>query len=193
MAKLIFITGGSASGKTTVANNIVEELGDKITLISQDMFYKPTQSNDTNYDIPSAFDWELQLQVFEDLRNGKPTKVPVYSFEKHDRIGWETIVPKDTVIFEGLFTFWNFDLTAMADLQIFVDTPSDTRLARRLKRDVNERGRDPLMVIERWQKDVQPSFLKYIHIMKEHADIIIPWSKVNKKSVRVILAAVEDI
>lgn len=193
MAKLIFVTGGSASGKTTIAKNIAESLGDSATLISQDMFYKPTKSNETNYDIPSAFDWDLQIEVFKKLSRGEEVEIPHYSFELHDRDGVTKIKPSSVIIFEGLFTFWNHELTKLADFQIFVDTPSDTRLARRLLRDVKDRNRDPIEVIERWQKDVQPSFLKYISEMKAHADIIIPWIKVKEKSIGALLSIIKGL
>ena len=193
MAKLIFVTGGSASGKTTIANDMKASLGDSATLISQDMFYKPTKSHDTNYDIPSAFDWEMQRDVFKKLGNGEEVEIPVYSFKDHDRIGHTKITPADIVIFEGLFTFWDDKLSSLADFQIFIDTPSDTRLARRIKRDVEERGRDPLDIVKRWQEDVQPSFKKYINTMKSKADIIVPWEKVKEKAISALISVVKGI
>ena len=193
MAKLIFVTGGSASGKTTIAKNIKEALGDSAVLISQDMFYKSTSSNKTNYDEPEAFDWKLQKEVFNDIKSKKEVKIPIYSFEEHRRVGETSIKPAEVIIFEGLFTFWDEELANLADFQIFVDTPSDTRLARRLKRDISERGRDPVDVLERWQNDVQPSFLKYINVMKEHADIIVPWTKVKEKAVSALLSAIRGL
>lgn len=193
MSKIIFVTGGSASGKTTIAKNIKEALGEDAILISQDMFYIPTKSDDTNYDIPSAFDWKLQNEVFKKIQNGESVEIPIYCFEKHDRIGTTKIQSHDIIIFEGLFTFWDDELIEKADFQIFVDTPSDTRLARRLIRDVKERGRDPLQVINRWQNDVQPSFLKYINEMRSKADIIVPWIKVREKTLSALIFAIRGI
>ena len=193
MPKLIFVTGGSASGKTTIANQLKESLGDSAILLSQDMFYKDSASSETNFDIPAAFDWELQEQVFEKLKLGEEIEVPIYSFEEHKRVGSKTITPKEIVIFEGLFTFWDHKIAKFADLQIFVDTPSDTRLARRIIRDVEERKRDPLEVIKRWQSDVQPSFIKYVNVMKKYADIIIPWEKAKDKSLFALISAIKAL
>ncbi len=105
MAKLILITGGSSSGKTTVARNVKEALGEKALFLSQDMFYKPQKTPMKNYDVPEAFDWDLQHQVIRSLKGGKKTNVPIYSFEKNDRIGWKTVNPKSIIVFEGLFSF----------------------------------------------------------------------------------------
>ena len=191
MAKLIFITGGSASGKTTIAKSMKDAFGNSATLISQDMFYIPTRSDDTNYDIPEAFDWKLQEEILTKLSNNMDVEIPIYSFEKHDRIGFQKVNATEVIIFEGLFTFWDEIVANLADFQIFVDTPSDTRLARRIMRDVEERGRDPIEVINRWQKDVQPSFLKYVDTMKKHADLIIPWEKVKNKAMFALISTIK--
>lgn len=193
MAKIIFITGGSASGKTTVANHLKESLGSDAVLLSQDMFYKPTKDCKTNYDIPSAFDWDLQHKVIEALRKGKTIEVPQYSFEKHDVVGTRTIKPSNIVVFEGLFVFLDEELRSKSDLLIYVDTPSDTRLARRLSRDIKERGRKPLEIIERWLKDVQPSYIEFIHPMKRRADIILPWEQAKEKGLTTLISAIKDI
>lgn len=193
MPKLIFVTGGSASGKTTIANQLKESLNDRAVLLSQDMFYKEVGSADENFDVPSAFDWELQEKVFEKLKQNKAVKVPIYCFEKYKRIGYSKIVPKDIIIFEGLFTFWDHKIAKHADFQIFVDTPSDTRLARRIVRDIKERNRDPLKIIERWQNDVQPSFIKYVSTMKKYADIIIPWEQSKDKSIFALLSTIKAL
>ena len=193
MSKILFVTGGSASGKTTISQNIKKALGDRATLISQDMFYIPTKSDKANYDIPQAFDWDLQKQILNELKKNREVSIPIYSFEEHDRVGSIKVRPSEIIIFEGLFTFWDYELTKLADFQIFVDTPSDTRLARRLKRDIEERGRETIEVITRWQKDVQPSFVKYIKTMKKHADIIVPWTKVKSKAVSALITIIQNI
>lgn len=192
MTKLVFITGGSASGKTSLANHLRDTIGNSVTLISQDMFYKPTKSDETNYDLPTAFDWELQKQVFNDLKEGKDVKVPVYDFATHDRIGETHVKAGEVVIFEGLFTFFDQEMLKNADLKIYVDTPSDTRLARRILRDIKERGRNLDDVIQRWQRDVQPSFTKYISINKYEADLIIPWQKVSSQGVNSIVSTIHS-
>ena len=192
MTKIVFITGGSASGKTSLAEQIKKSIGDSATIISQDRFYKSTSDEKTNYDIPSAFDWELQHKVFNDLKQGKDVTVPIYDYTIHARNGEETIKAGEVIIFEGLFTFHDQELTKLADLKIYVDTPSDTRLARRILRDINERKRDINEVINRWEKDVQSSFIKYISPLKYRADLIIPWQKVSTKGIETVIATIHS-
>lgn len=191
MAKLILITGGSASGKTTVAESIKETLGDDALLISQDNFYKAKGSPETNYDKPNAFDFEIQNKVITELLNDNSAELPIYDFSKHARVGYKKIEPKEFVIFEGLFSFESKLLTDNALFKIFVDTPADTRLARRALRDVKKRGRKLENVVERWIRDVQPSYKTYISKQKKHSDIIIPWSAINKKSIQVVISALQ--
>lgn len=193
MPKLILITGGSSSGKTTVAKNVKEALGENAILISQDMFYKPQNKSGDNYDTPSAFDWETQHKVIKSLKEGKRIKGPIYSFHKNDRTGWEMLEPAKIIIFEGLFSFWDDEICKEADLQIFVDTPSDTRLSRRLVRDIKHRGREPLGVIEVWLKNVAPAYNRYIKPMKRRADLILPWEKVGNKGLSTLIVALHDM
>lgn len=193
MSKLIFVTGGSASGKTTIASQLQRSLGENALLLSQDMFYKEVGSSDENFDVPDAFDWELQEAIIEKLKKGEDVEIPIYSFEEYRRTGYEIVKAKPVIIFEGLFTFWDHKIAKYADLQIFVDTPSDTRLARRLIRDVTERKRDAIEVIQRWQNDVQPSFLKYVDSMKKYADIIVPWEKAKDKSIFALISTIKAL
>ncbi len=190
---MIFITGGSASGKTTLALRFKKHFGDKAVLISQDSFYKPTRNPETNYDIPTAFDFELQQKVLDDLKKGKSVKIPNYNYELHDVDGYTDVEPKEILIFEGLFTLHDPDVRALADLSIFVSTPADTRLARRILRDVEERGRSVSDVTTRWIEDVQPAYMKHIVRMKKKADIIVPWSSVNEKAVDALLITLTHI
>jgi len=149
MAKLILITGGSASGKTTVAESIKEALGNDAVLISQDNFYKAIGSQDTNYDVPEAFDFELQDEILTKLFNDEEIDLPTYDFAKHSRTGSVKVKPKEYIVFEGLFTLRSKSLCDKSLFKIFVDTPADTRLARRAKRDVSQRGRKLDDVLDR--------------------------------------------
>lgn len=193
MYKIILVSGGSASGKTTVAKELKNKYKGEAILISQDVFYKAQGSPETNYDLPEAFDFELQNQIFNDLRNGKEVDLPVYSFADHKRIGTKKVKPTKLIIFEGLFTLHDKEFRDKADFRIFVDTPSDTRLARRVKRDVNERGRDVNAVLDRWINTVQPSFEEFISKHKRNVDIIIPWSQVKDKAIQSLVATFTDI
>ena len=193
MIKKIFITGGSASGKTFLANKLKETLGYKAIIISQDSFYKSTNSPDANFDLPSALDMSLQKEIMKNIKEGDDIEIPTYDFEKHDVSGKEKITIPEVVIFEGLFVLYDEELKSCADLTVFVDTPADTRFARRIKRDTKERGRDLNSIIERWITDVQPSYLKYIEPSRNTSDVIIPWSSINSRSVKLVLASIADI
>ena len=140
--EIVLIAGGSASGKTTVAEALRNLMPEEILLITQDSFYLPVGSESTNYDTPKAFDFELQNEVITKLANGEPAEIPVYDFVTHSRTGTRTVEPKSIIILEGLFAFHNNEMFNMAELKIFVDTPADKRLARRILRDTKERGRE---------------------------------------------------
>ena len=191
--KIVLIAGGSASGKTTVANALKELMQDDILLITQDSFYLPEGTVNTNYDTPKAFDFELQNEVLEKLSKGEEADVPIYDFAQHKRVGTKTIQPKPIIIFEGLFAFHNNDLFNMSEMKIFVDTPADKRLARRILRDIKERGREIEDIITRWQRDVQPAYLKHISRKKHVADIIIPWSETKDKALSSVIALFSNI
>lgn len=192
-AKVIFITGGSASGKTTLANQMKTSFGKDALLISQDVFYKPSGTSDTNFDIPSAFDFDLQRKVLLNLINLQDDNVPIYDYSLHDRVGEKKIKAAPILIFEGLFTFFDKNLLDLADLKIFVDTPADTRLGRRIMRDVVERGRDVKEVISRWTKDVQPSYRQYISHEKQFADMIIPWTVINIRATDFLVSTITNL
>lgn len=191
--KLILITGGSASGKTHLAKELAKHFGSRAIFLSQDSFYKPGGGHDRNYDEPAAFDFEKQKQVLKELLDNKETTLPVYDFAKHDVVGSTPIKPAEYIIFEGLFTFYDYELSKLADFKIFVDTPADTRLARRIMRDVKERGRDVEEVINRWLKDVQPSYREFISPMKRYADVIIPWHKLKERAIKSIVVTISHL
>lgn len=193
MSKLILITGGSASGKTHLAKELSKHFGDKAVFVSQDSFYKPGGNSERNYDEPAAFDFEKQLECLTNLIEGKDTDVPVYDFAKHDVVGTTTIKAAEYIIFEGLFTFYDYNLAKLADFKIFVDTPADTRLARRVVRDVQERGRDVQEVVDRWLKDVQPSYNTYISPMRKYADIVVPWHKLKARTIKSIVVTITHL
>lgn len=193
MVRVIFITGGSASGKTTLAVQLQKALGVSGQLISQDMFYKPTRDPKTNYDIPGAFDFDEQYRVLLALTKRQKVSIPVYDFNLHDRVGETELKPTDVIIFEGLFAFHHKDSLKLADLKIFVDTPDDTRLGRRIMRDVYDRKRELRDVIKRWNEDVQPSYRKYISLTRYEADLIIPWTTINHRAIGFLLSTIAEL
>uniref|UniRef100_A0A674D9Z8 Uridine-cytidine kinase n=1 Tax=Salmo trutta TaxID=8032 RepID=A0A674D9Z8_SALTR len=183
-AFVIGLCGGSASGKTTVANKIIEALDVPwVVLLSMDSFYKVltkdeqelAAKNEYNFDHPEAFDFELLVTVLRKLKKGKSIKVPVYDFTSHcRRKEWKTVYGANVVIFEGILAFANKELLKLLDMKVFVDTDSDIRLVRRLKRDISERGRDISGVIKQYNKFVKPSFEQYIEPTVQVADIVVP-------------------
>uniref|UniRef100_A0A8C6L5W2 Uridine-cytidine kinase n=1 Tax=Nothobranchius furzeri TaxID=105023 RepID=A0A8C6L5W2_NOTFU len=183
-AFVIGLCGGSASGKTTVANKIIEALDVPwVVLLSMDSFYKVLNKeqqelaakNEYNFDHPDAFDFELLVSVLRKLKKGKSIKVPVYDFTSHSRRKeWKTVYGANVVIFEGILAFANKELLKLLDMKVFVETDSDIRLIRRLKRDVSQRGRDINGVIKQYNKFVKPSFEQYIEPTVQVADIVVP-------------------
>ncbi|XP_036405274.1 uridine-cytidine kinase-like 1 isoform X1 [Megalops cyprinoides] len=183
-AFVIGLCGGSASGKTTVANKIIEALDVPwVVLLSMDSFYKVLSKeqqelaarNEYNFDHPDAFDFELLVTVLRKLKKGKSIKVPVYDFTTHSRRKeWKTVYGANVVIFEGILAFANKELLKLLDMKVFVDTDSDIRLVRRLKRDITERGRDITGVIKQYNKFVKPAFEQYIEPTVQVADIVVP-------------------
>ncbi|XP_068565138.1 uridine-cytidine kinase-like 1 isoform X2 [Cebidichthys violaceus] len=183
-AFVIGLCGGSASGKTTVANKIIEALDVPwVVLLSMDSFYKVLNkeeqelavTNEYNFDHPDAFDFELLVNVLRKLKKGKSIKVPVYDFTSHcRRKEWKTVYGANVVIFEGILAFANKELLKLLDMKVFVDTDSDIRLVRRLKRDISQRGRNIGGIIKQYNKFVKPAFEQYIEPTVQSADIVVP-------------------
>ncbi|XP_056320320.1 uridine-cytidine kinase-like 1a [Danio aesculapii] len=183
-AFVIGLCGGSASGKTTVANKIIEALDVPwVVLLSMDSFYKVLSaeeqalaaSNDYNFDHPGAFDFELLVTTLRKLKQGKSVKIPVYDFTTHGRQKeWKNLYGASVIIFEGILSFADKELLQLMDMKIFVDTDSDIRLVRRLRRDITERGRDIEGVIKQYNKFVKPAFEQYIEPTMRLSDIVVP-------------------
>ncbi|XP_041043257.1 uridine-cytidine kinase-like 1 isoform X1 [Carcharodon carcharias] len=183
-AFVIGLCGGSSSGKTTVANKIIEALDVPwVVLLSMDSFYKVLNKEEQelaakseyNFDHPDAFDFDLIIHTLRKLKKGKSVKVPVYDFTTHSRRkDWKTVYGANVVIFEGILSFANKELLKLLDMKVFVDTDSDIRLVRRLKRDISERGRDIVGVIKQYNKFVKPAFEQYIEPTVQLSDIVVP-------------------
>jgi len=185
-AFIIGITGGSASGKTSFAERILKMLpNQRVAIVSQDNFYRgltpeeQTTAADFNFDHPNALDWEAQYNALAGLRERKRVEIPTYDYVTHTR---STVVRElwnyDVVLFEGILTFYHhpkFCLLPLFDLKIFVETDSDTRLARRVLRDTKYRGRTVESVLEQYERFVKPAYDEFIAPLKKKADVIIPW------------------
>ena len=191
---IIGIAGGTGCGKTTVVNQILNELPEgEVGVISQDSYYKDTShlSYDErvkiNFDHPRSIDFELLEQHLKELKDGKDIQQPVYSFIKHNRTG-DTILthPRKVMIVEGILILTHPELRELFDIKIFVHADSDERLIRRLKRDITERGRDLDEVLSRYQNTLKPMHQQFIEPTKEFADIIIPNNKYNTVAINIV-------
>ncbi|XP_046994792.1 uridine-cytidine kinase-like 1 isoform X1 [Schistocerca americana] len=194
---VIGICGGTASGKTTVATKIIESLDIPwVTLLSMDSFYKVLNEkqheqaarNEYNFDHPDAFDFELLINTLQRLKVGKKVEVPIYNFVTHSRENrTKTMYGANVIIFEGILTFYNAEVLKLLDMKIFVDTDADVRLARRLRRDISQRGRDLEGVLKQYCNLVQPAFFHYIAPSMVHADIIVPRGGDNQVAIELIV------
>ncbi len=197
--RLIGITGGSGSGKSTVVRRIKEAYPEAV-VISQDSYYRsaPFISNDNitayNFDHPDAFDMDLMLDNLRDLKDGRACMMPQYDFVHHRRKDeFVRVEPSNLIILDGLMIFYDERIRDVLDLKLYVDTPADIRFIRRLQRDIKERGRTVESVIEQYTKVVRPGHFNFIEPMKEYADIIIPEGGYNENAMQVIFSFVSSI
>ena len=197
---IIGIAGGTGCGKTTVVNQILNELPEgEVGVISQDSYYKDTshlsynERVKINFDHPRSIDFDLLTDHLQELKNNKPINQPVYSFVKHNRTS-DTILthPRKVMIVEGILILTNPELRELFDIKIFVHADSDERLIRRLKRDIAERGRDLDEVLSRYQTTLKPMHEQFIEPMKEYADIIIPNNKYNTVAVDIVRTIINE-
>lgn len=177
---VIGIAGGSGSGKTTLMRNLIEKFGSEVTVLSHDNYYKrhddlPYEERcKLNYDEPAAFDTDLMVSQLDQLRRGDPIDCPVYDFTVHNRSSEIVhIVPHKVIIVEGILIFENEALRDLMDIKIFVDTDADIRLCRRIKRDVNKRGRTLESVLMQYQQTVKPMHEKYVEPSKKYANLVV--------------------
>ncbi|CAH0730069.1 unnamed protein product, partial [Brenthis ino] len=194
---LIGIGGASASGKTTVATKIIESLNIPwVTIVSMDSFYKVLNEkqhhlamrNEYNFDHPDAFDIELLISVLHRLKEGKKVEVPIYNYVTHSRENrTKTMYGANVIIFEGILAFYNADVLKMLDMKVFVDTDADIRLARRLRRDIVQRGRELEGVLKQYLTHVKPAYQSYIAPSMAHADIIVPRGGENHVAISLIV------
>lgn len=198
---LIGITGGTGSGKSTVAKEICKSLPEKnIAIIEQDSYYKD-QSHlsfeervKINYDHPLAFDNDLLIKHLIMLLNGETVEKPIYDFEKHNRKKETTILePKDIIILEGILILDDERIRDLLDIKIFVDTDSDVRVIRRIMRDIDDRGRTLESVIEQYLGTVRPAHMQFIEPSKKYADIIIPEGGYNKVAIDLMVTKIKSV
>ena len=194
---VIGIAGGTGSGKTTLMKNLIERFGDVVTVLSHDNYYRRhddltyEERCKINYDEPAALETDLMAYHLDLLRQGESIECPVYDFTQHNRSD-ETVlvVPKSVIIVEGILIFENKPLRDLMDVKIFVDTDADVRLCRRIKRDVNKRGRTLESVLTQYQETVKPMHEKYVEPSKRFADIVVPEGGKNLVALDMIMGRI---
>lgn len=200
-AILIGVSGASASGKSLLANTIVSEISnERVAVISEDSYYKDNSNLSfedrckVNYDHPAAFDHTLLCQHLRNLQQGQSIAVPAYNHAEHARSSeTQTVGPHEIIVVEGIMLFVESELRNLFDIRIFVDTPFDICLIRRLKRDIRERGRSIDSVIEQYLNTVRPMYLQFIEPSKRYADVIVPRGGANRIAIDLIKAKMREL
>ena len=198
---VIGIAGGSGSGKTTVAQAILQRVGaDRIAFLQHDSYYKdlrglpPAQRNEFNFDHPNSLETELLIRHIGALRSGKAVDVPIYDFSTDSRTAQTfTVQPRNVILVEGILIFTEAALRKLFDIKIFVDTDADLRFIRRLERDIHERGRSTDSVVKQYLHTVRPMHLEFVEPSKRYADIIIPEGGHNTAALDMVVARVEAL
>jgi uridine kinase len=198
---IIGIAGASASGKSLLANTIVDELGsDRVVIISEDSYYKNHEGLTVeelakiNYDHPDALEHDLLSEHLRQLLKGESVEIPMYDYATHSRKEETRTIGKHTIIIlEGILVFVQPELRDLMDIKIYMDAPLDICLLRRLQRDILERGRDIQSVIDQYQETVRPMYLQFIEPSKRYADIIVPRGGANRIAIEVIQAKMREI
>jgi uridine kinase len=197
---IIGICGGTGSGKTTVANRILESVSAcEVVFIQQDSYYRNLKDlpldyrNVANFDHPDALDNDLLVNHVRRLRAGEAIELPLYDFKTHSRLNdTRAVEPKPIVIVEGILIFADPRLLEQMDIKVFVDTPDDIRFIRRLRRDIAERGRTVESVIEQYVATVRPMHMQFVEPSKRHADVIIPEGGHNLVSIDLLSGKIRE-
>lgn len=198
---VIGIAGGSGSGKTTVAQEILKRVGaDRIAYLQHDSYYKdltglpPAQRAEINFDHPNSLETELLIQHVASLRDFQPVSVPIYNFATDSRTDQTfTVEPQNVILVEGILIFTEAALRKLFDVKIFVDTDADLRFIRRLHRDITERSRTTEYVIQQYQATVRPMHLEFVEPSKRYADVIIPEGGFNTAALDMVVARIETL
>lgn len=199
---IIGITGGSGSGKTTIAHEIANQIeaNDRIVIMTQDSYYKDntglpmSERQKINYDHPNAFDMPLLEAQLNQLLHRKPIEMPNYDFTEHTRSDKTVhINPADIIILEGILVLFNEEIRNLMDIKVYVDTDDDIRFIRRLERDMKERGRSLDSVINQYLTTVKPMYHQFIEPTKRYADIIIPEGGENNVAIDMLTTKVRSV
>ena len=195
---VIGIAGGTGAGKTAMVSALAGRVG-RVCLVDLDSYYRdrshlpPAARAGLNFDNPEAIDAVLLVQHLEQLSAGEAVAKPHYSFERHTRVGTGLLAPAPVILVEGLFTLWWPELRALLDVKVFVDAPADLRLARRIQRDVGERGRTAESVLEQYLVTVRPMYERYVEPTRAHADLVVTNDGALEDCVDSVLTALDKI
>ncbi|HHP7238086.1 uridine kinase [Longibacter sp.] len=198
---IIGIAGGSGSGKTTVLRRIIEAFGsDEIAVLDHDAYYQdlsdhpPEERERFNFDHPDALETGLMREHLDELVEGATIQKPIYDFTTHSRKEeTETVEPRPVVIIEGILVLAEPELEEAMDIKIYVDTADDIRLMRRIRRDIQERGRAIDGVLRQYERTVRPMHIEFVEPSKRKADIIIPRGGHNHVAIQMVLARIQDL
>jgi uridine kinase len=198
---IIGVAGGTGSGKTTVARRILDGVGtEHIAYIPHDAYYKdlshlsPEERAKVNFDHPDSLETELLVEHLKALQKGAAVEIPVYDFTTHTRTD-ETrhVVPAPIILVEGILIFAESELRKIFDVKLFIDTDADIRFIRRLRRDVEERGRTYQSVIDQYLRTVRPMHMEFVEPSKRHADVIIPEGGFNEVAIEMVAARIRGL
>jgi uridine kinase len=198
---VIGIAGGTGSGKTTVANEILQRVGaEHIALLQHDAYYRnlndlpPMQRAQVNFDHPDSLETNLLIEHIQQLKAGGAIELPIYDFKTHTRTSQTVHVESQPIILvEGILIFVEPVLRALFDVKIFVDTDADIRFIRRLQRDITERGRSHESVIQQYLSTVRPMHMEFVEPSKRYADVIIPEGGFNAVALDLIAARIRAL
>lgn len=198
---VVGVAGGSGSGKTTVVEQIIQALGaPDVTVLHHDAYYRDRsdltleQRQATNYDHPDSLENELMIEHLQALLRREPVQVPVYDFSRHARLTQtERLAPAEVIIVEGILVFQDARLRELMDLRLFVETDADVRFIRRLKRDLEERGRTLDSVVRQYLETVRPMYLEFVEPSKRYADIIVPEGGYNTVAIDLVVTKLREM
>ena len=200
-AMILGVAGGTGSGKTTVAREILDAVGpDRIAFLAQDNYYRdvewesPDQLLAYNFDHPDALDTALFVEHLRALKGGRAIDLPVYDFVSHRRTAASRrIEARPVVLVEGILLFADPEIRGLCDFKVFVDTDADVRLVRRIRRDLTERGRAVGDVLRQYMGTVRPMHLEFVEPSKRYADVIVPEGGENRVALEMVVARVEQL
>lgn len=198
---VIGIAGGTGSGKTTIADVVLNRIGaEHIAFLPHDAYYRDlndlprAQRDSVNFDHPDSLDTDLMIAHLKKLRAWEMVKVPIYDFTRHERTKETlTLEPHPVILVEGILVFDEPKLRDMFDVKIFVDTPPDVRFIRRLQRDIKDRGRSMDSVIQQYQTTVRPMHEEFVETSKHFADVIIPEGGLNTVAMDMVVARISAL